>query len=397
MASDRDILFSVAHSSIEARRPSGRRSVVIGSRPVAGRPRPRFFFGITFIDLTIFWYYLNMKPREARALTVLDRLMGHPSYSLIISNGNGAAAVLGPELEEAVEYARSAKSPATRRAYRSDFEIFRSWCEAKRLSPLPASAEAVAAFLAFDVKGGTKPTTLSRRLAAIRYAHTLAGHPSPTASEAVKATLRGIKRTVRHRPARKAPATSDRVAAMIAPIGDGARGLRDRALLLLGFAGAFRRSELVALNVEDLEFCEGGLLVTIRKSKTDQEGVGAIIAIARGSAACPVNAVHHWIAASRIEGGPIFRPVSKKGRVVNRRLSDRAVADLVKAYARRAGLKAGDFSAHSLRSGFLTSAARSGASIFKMMDVSRHKTMETLRTYVRDAELFRDHAGSSLL
>jgi site-specific recombinase XerD len=307
------------------------------------------------------------------------------------------AAALGPELGEAVEYARAAKSPATRRAYRSDFEIFRTWCEEKRLCPLPASAEAVAAFLAFDLTNGAKPPTLSRRLAAISYAHTLAGHPSPTASEAVKATLRGIKRTVRHSAARKAPATSDKVAAMVALAGDGPRGLRDRALLLVGFAGAFRRSELIALNLEDLESCEHGLLVTIRKSKTDQEGVGARIAIARGSVACPVNAVHDWIAVSRIESGPIFRPVSKKGRVLNRRLSDRSVADLVKAYARRAGLKAGDFSAHSLRSGFLTSAARRGASIFKMMDVSRHKSIETLRAYVRDAELFRDRAGSNLL
>ena len=113
--------------------------------------------------------------------------------------------------------------------------------------------------------------------------HTLAGHSSPTACEAVKAILRGIKRTFRHRPARKAPATSDRVAAMTALTGDGPRGLRDRALLLLGFAGAFRRSELVALNLEDVEFSADGLRITIRKSKTDQQGDGAIIAIARGS------------------------------------------------------------------------------------------------------------------
>jgi site-specific recombinase XerD len=205
--------------------------------------------------------------------------MGHSSYNLVAVGGNGIAATIGPELDEAVQYARAAKSPATRRAYGSDFEIFRSWCEAKRLCPLPASTEAVAAFLAFDVKNGTKPTTLTRRLAAIRYAHTLAGHLSPTASEAVKATLSGIKRTFRYRPLRKTPATSDRVAAMAALTGDGLRGLRDRALLLLGFAGAFRRSELIALDVNDLEFCKDGLLVTIRKSKSDQEGDGTTIAL----------------------------------------------------------------------------------------------------------------------
>jgi site-specific recombinase XerD len=323
--------------------------------------------------------------------------MRQSSYSLIVSAGNGIAPAFGPELDEAIEYARASRSAATRRAYRSDFEIFRLWCEARRLCPLPASAEVVAAFLAFDVKDGTKPTTLSRRLAAIRYTHALAGHSSPTVSEAVKATLRGIKRTFRHSPARKAPATSDKVAAMVTLAGDGPRGLRDRAVLLLGFAGAFRRSELIALDIEDLEFCQHGLLVTIRKSKTDQEGNGATIAIACGSGACPVSALRQWIAASQIASGPLFRPISKKGRVLDRRLSDRSVADLVKAYARRAGLKAGDFSAHSLRSGFLTSAARRGASIFKMMDVSRHKSIETLRAYVRDAELFRDRAGSNLL
>lgn len=220
-----------------------------------------------------------------------------------------------------------------------------------------------------------------RRLAAICYAHNLAGHPSPTASEAVKATLRGIKRTFRQSPARKAPATSDKIAAMVALTGYGSRGLRDRALLLLAFAGAFRRSELVALNLEDLEFCEHGLRVTIQKSKTDQEGDGATIAIARGSFACPVNAVRDWVETARLTHGPIFRPVSKKGRILNRRLSDRAVTELVKAYARRAGLKAGDFSAHSLRAGFLISAARRGASLFRMMDVSRHKSVDTLRGY----------------
>src|SRR5262249_47575565 len=174
-------------------------------------------------------------------------------------------------------------------------------------------------------------------------------------------------------------------------------GLRDRAILLLGFAGAFRRSELVALSVADLEFCDGGLRVTICKSKTDQEGLGATIAITRGSVACPVDAVRAWITAAPITDGPLFRPVTRTGKISARRLSARAVADLVKVYARHAGLRAADFSGHSLRSGFLTSAAARGASIFKLMDVSRHKSVDTLRSYVRDAEMFRDHAGNGLL
>ena len=320
-----------------------------------------------------------------------------PSRSLVRADAGALPATLGPELEEAAGYARAEKSEATRRAYRSDFALFRAWCEAKRVPALPAAPEAVAAFLAAEASRGAKASTIGRRLAAIRYAHKLAGHEPPTNSEAVKATLRGIRRTSGNAPARKAPATADKVLAMVAKADADLKGLRDRALLLLGFAGAFRRSELVALNVADLEFCDGGLRVTIRKSKTDQEGLGAVIAIARGWVACPVDAMRAWIRAAAITEGPLFRPVTSTGKVSARRLSARAVAELVKTYARRAGLKAADFSGHSLRSGFLTSAAAHGASIFKMMDVSRHKSIDTLRSYVRDAEMFRDHAGNGLL
>ena len=163
------------------------------------------------------------------------------------------------------------------------------------------------------------------------------------------------------------------------------------------FLSAFRRSELVALDVADLQFCDGGLRVVIRKSKTDQEGQGATIAIARGSITCPVEAVRAWIKTGGFVDGPLFRPVTRTGKISARRLSARAVAELVKAYARQAGLQSADFSGHSLRSGFLTSAAARGASIFKMMDVSRHKSVDTLRGYVRDAEMFANHAGAGLL
>jgi site-specific recombinase XerD len=286
---------------------------------------------------------------------------------------------------------------ATRRAYRSDFDIFRAWCNTKRVPALPAQSETVAAFLAAEANRGAKTSTIGRRLAAIRYAHKLAGYEPPTNTEAVKATLRGIRRTKRSTPARKAPATADKIVAMAAKADSSIKGLRDSALLLLGFAGAFRRSELVALDVGDLQFCDGGLRVTIRRSKTDQEGLGATIAIVPGSTACPIRAVRAWIKAAKISDGPLFRSVTRTGKISSRRLSGRAVAEVVKNYARRAGLKAADFSGHSLRSGFLTSAAARGASIFKMMDVSRHKSVDTLRGYVRDAEMFRNHAGSGLL
>src|SRR4030095_12488842 len=214
-----------------------------------------------------------------------------PSRSLTVIDGSALPAILRPEFEEASGYARAEKAVATRRAYRSDFALFRSWCEAKRVSDLPAPPEGVAAFLAAEANRGAKVATISRRLAAIRYGHKLAGHEPPTNSEAVKATLRGIRRTAGSAPTRKTPATADKVLAMVAEAGTNLTGIPDRALLLLGFAGAFRRSELVALNIADLEFCAGGLRVSIRKSKTDQEGLGATIAVARGSTACPVDVV----------------------------------------------------------------------------------------------------------
>jgi integrase len=248
-------------------------------------------------------------------------------------------------------------------------------------------------------KGSRNKSTLAldRRVAAIRYAHKLAGIQTPTDAEGVKATMRGIRRTFGGARNKKAPAVAAKMLGMVAAAPDSLAGQRDRALLLLGFAGAFRRSELVALDVADIAEKETGLLVTIRGSKTDQERQGETIAIARGDNACPVKALREWLDAAGIEAGPIFRPIDKGGTVRGSRLTCRSVANIVKAYAARAGFDASVFSGHSLRSGFLTSAAGKGASIFKMMDVSRHKSADTLRGYVRDAELFKDHAGAGLL
>ena len=184
---------------------------------------------------------------------------------------------------------------------------------------------------------------------------------------------------------------------MVSGAGADPKALRDRALALLGFAGAFRRSELVALDVSDLQETEAGLIVTIRRSKTDQEGQGRTVAIVRGSIACPVQAVRNWLDASGIDDGPLFRPVAKGGKIMNGRLSDKQVSRTIKAFASRLGLDDAAFGGHSLRSGFLTSAAARGASIFKMADQSGHKSMDTLRGYVRNAEIFQDHAGAGLL
>jgi site-specific recombinase XerD len=256
--------------------------------------------------------------------------------------------------------------------------------------------ETVAAFLAHDLETGTRPSTLGRRVASIRYAHKLAGHPPPTDDERVKATMRGIRRSIGTAPRKKSPATAERVIAMTFAAGSDLKGLRDRALLLFGFAGAFRRSEIVALDCEDLEETDLGFKVTIRHSKTDQEGLGQTIAIVRGSVACPVSALSAWLDAAGITTGPVFRSI-RKGSHVGKRLAAQSVAEMVKDYAERAGFDPVLFAGHSLRAGFLTSAAKRGASIFKMMDQSRHRSVETLRGYVRDAEIFKEHAGAGLL
>ena len=301
------------------------------------------------------------------------------------------------DIDRAVSYAKQDKSPATRAAYRGDFASFQAFCLSRGVASLPAAPETVAAYLASEAEAGRKPSTIGRRCAAIRYAHKLAGHEPPTNSEAVKATLRGIRRSIGTAPARKAPVLAETARAMAFAVPDSLKGLRDRALLLLGFSGAFRRSELVALDVADVEETDDGLRITIRHSKTDQEGRGQVIAVCRGGACCPVKAVKGWLAAAGITEGAIFRPVAKGGRLGESRLAAKSVCDITKAYADRVGLDAATVGAHSLRSGFLTSAARRGASVFKMRDVSRHKSMDVLQAYVRDADLFRDHAGAGLL
>ena len=207
----------------------------------------------------------------------------------------------------------------------------------------------------------------------------------------------GIRRRLGAAPRKKTPATADRIVAMAPVASERLPQFRDRALLLLGFASAMRRSELVALDIEDIEFVSEGLRVTIRNSKTDQEGHGTVIAIPHGLVACPVAALTAWIEAAGIMAGPIFRPIAKGQHIQDTRLTDRSVANIIKAHAARAGLDPASFAGHSLRSGFLTSAAARGASIFKMANQSRHRSMDTLRGYVRDAEIFKDHAGTGLL
>jgi site-specific recombinase XerD len=300
------------------------------------------------------------------------------------------------DLDAAAEFLVAEKAGSTQAAYRSDYKIFVSYCTARGLAAMPATVETVMGFLSAEAKGGAKASTLGRRVAAIRYAHKAAGHEPPTGSEAVKALMRGIRRTIGTTKVQKSPATADVVRSMLDGCPDTLKGKRDRALLALGFAGAFRRSELVALQVEDLIEGPDGFRITIRRSKTDQEGQGQEIAVPRGSKLRPVAAVQDWLAAAGITEGTVFRSITKGG-IVGAALSSDAVADVVKLHITRCGLDPALFSGHSLRAGFLTSGAEAGASVFKLMEVSRHKSVDTLQAHVRRADLFKDHAGAGFL
>ena len=315
----------------------------------------------------------------------------------LISVSSDLPANLIDEIRQVNEFLLAEIAPATRRAYASDFRTFSRWCQKKQLVNLPASSEAVALFISGESAQGSKPGTIIRRLAAIRYAHESAGHQSPTRELLVTATNKGIRRSVATAPEQKRPATVELVRRLVSHCPDTLAGLRDKAMILTGFAGAMRRSELVALQVADIQFMDKGMRVTIRNSKTDQEGFGQVIPIYKGSNLRVVETLQLWLQRANITQGPIFRPFTKSGSLRNQALSDRSVALILKHYVTAEGLDPADYAGHSLRSGFLTSAAQRGASIFKMLDVSRHKKVDTLRSYVRMAEEFDDHAGKDFL
>ena len=286
---------------------------------------------------------------------------------------------------------------STKEAYKNDWRIFIQWCDAFKEIPFPATPETIAKFLTHQNLNGIAHPTLNRRLAAIKLRHESGGMDSPTKAPLIYKVMRGIKRTNKRVVVKKAPATAERLESMIASCTDSIKGLRDRALLLLGFAGAFRRSELVALTLADIEKTPEGIRVTIRQSKTDQEGKGETIAIPNGTRFRIVDSLYTWLKEADINDGYLFRSILKNARVQEKALSPIDVARIIKRYAFNAGLTVSDFSGHSLRAGFLTSAAKAGASIHKMMETSRHKSIETLAGYVRSENLFENHAGEKFL
>ena len=249
-----------------------------------------------------------------------------------------------------------------------------------------------------DLAATLKPATLTRRLSAISQVHQIAGFESPTASSKVRMVMAGIRRNKGTAQVAKTPVLVEDLKRMIGQIDAGLLGVRNRALLLLGFSGAFRRSELVALDVGDCDFKRDGLVVTIRKSKTDQEGEGRKIGIPYGAnpETCPIRSLQSWLEQSGIREGAILRPVNRHGQIAGFRLSAEAVASVVKRYVTAVGLDASLFAGHSLRSGLATSAASAGASERSIMNQTGHRSLNMVRRYIREGSLFRENAAATV-
>lgn len=315
--------------------------------------------------------------------------------ALITPETSGALSVA--EVESVLEYAASATAESTRVAYNQDMHQFRIWCTARNACPLPAAPAVLCAYIAHLADNGRKAAGIGRVLAAISWHHRQAGIENPpTAHAGVKQTMKGIRRRIGTAPTKKHAATADIVMRMLAHCPDTLIGKRDRALIAVGMAGAFRRSELVALTTDDIEHTKEGVLITIRRSKTDQESVGQIVSLPHGHHIRPVEALTQWIEAAGITSGILFRAV-RLGGVLADPLAGDAVARIVKKLIARAGIDCTDFSGHSLRSGFLSSAAEHKADVFAMQRQSRHKSLDVLSGYVQSKNLFVGHAGAGFL
>ena len=301
------------------------------------------------------------------------------------------------ELEDrAHRLARDSRAPSTWRAYDSDLAHFRDWCARRGLEALPAEPLTVASYLA-ALQDTRRPSTIRRRLASISVAHQLAGLETPTADAGVRSVWAGIRRRHGTAPRKVRAARTKVVTTIVASLDDRLADIRDRALLLFGLAAALRRSELVGLDVEDVSEDDHGLRLLLRRSKTDQEGETKTIGVPYGShpATCPVRAWRAWLAASGLDTGPAFRAVDRHGRMRSTRLSDRAVADMVKRRAAAAGLD-GLFAGHSMRAGFATEAYAQGTPELAIMRHGRWRSAAVMRGYVEEGTIWTDNAAARL-
>jgi integrase len=307
---------------------------------------------------------------------------------------------LRPLLEKVKKYAQSAKSPATIRAYRREWNHFDRWCGDHRLISLPATPETVAMYIA-DCASDCAVSTITRRLTAITKAHQAAGYPnSPSTTKhfIVGETMKGVRRIVGTAQLGKDPLLTADIRKIVEHCPNNLLGLRDRALVLVGYSGAFRRSEISGIDVEHISRCDDGMIVDLPRSKTDQEGAGRKVGIpwGRDPDMCPVRSLRLWLRIARIRSGPVFREVDRHGNLSKARLHPDSIGKLIKRAAVRARIEVGGIGGHSLRVGHVTQAARNGVSESRIMRQTGHKSTAMVRRYIRAGQLFTENAAKEL-
>jgi len=300
--------------------------------------------------------------------------------------------------EETLLNLKSSKANNTLRAYNSDFNDFELFCVKNGFKSLPSDPKIVSLYLTHLSTKDLKMSTLKRRLVSIGVVHKLKGHYLDTKHPSIIENIMGIKRRKGSVQKAKKPILINNLKAIINVIDkqnkEEIKKLRDRTIILIGFSGGFRRNEIVSLDYDDLDFVPEGLKINIRRSKTDQFGEGSIKALPyfENSEYCPVLSIKKWIEISKISNGPIFRRFLKGSKLSINRLTDQTIALLIKEYLTLAGIDSKNYSGHSLRSGFATSAAESGAEERSIMAMTGHKSTEMVRRYIKEANLFKNNA-----
>jgi len=300
--------------------------------------------------------------------------------------------------EETLLNLQNSKANNTVRAYKSDFNDFELFCVQNGFKSLPSEPKIVSLYLTHLSTKDVKMSTLKRRLVSIGVIHKLKGHYLDTKHPSIIENIMGIKRRKGSIQKGKKPLLINNLKMLINVIDEqkieGIKKLRDRSIILIGFSGGFRRNELVSLDYQDLDFVQEGLKINLRKSKTDQFGEGSIKALPyfKNSQYCPVVSLRNWLDVAKINSGALFRRFSKGSRLTEKRLTDQTVALLIKEYLQLAGIDNKNYSGHSLRSGFATSAAESGAEERSIMAMTGHKSTEMVRRYIKEANLFKNNA-----
>ena len=300
--------------------------------------------------------------------------------------------------KETILNLQHSKAPNTIRAYQSDFNDFQLFCSKNGFRALPSDPKIVSLYLTYLSTNDAKMSTLKRRLVSIGVIHKLKGHYLDTKHPAIIENIMGIKRRKGSIQNGKKPILISYLKQLIDVIDEqkkkDIKKLRDRSIILIGFSGGFRRNEIVSLDYEDLDFVSEGLKIKVRRSKTDQFGEGSLKALPYfdNSQYCPVVSLQKWIEISKIKSGPLFRRFTKGLNLSENRLTDQTVALLIKEYLNLAGIDSKNYSGHSLRSGFATSAAESGAEERSIMAMTGHKSTEMVRRYIKEANLFKNNA-----